>query len=99
MIKTLFASYITSKKGILSVAVTVRSIANGLTAESRVNVDRAKEVGNKILKNMIGKAVLTHSFKRSEQAATLGVKNSIKADNDHIQVDPHAPCFTVVCKI
>ena len=64
------------------------NIANGMHAQSSVNVDNAKEIGIKILYEMNGKTPLNHTFRKKDQAITLSVKTAVMVHNDYIQVDP-----------
>ena len=67
---------------------TLCNIATGVTADESVDVDCAKQVGDKILNNMMGKSVAQHSFKRKEQVVTLSVKNAVKLKDNVIRIDP-----------
>ena len=60
----------------------------GVHAESSVNVEKAREVGQSILDSMTGKAATEYSFTKSNQAITFSAKSSIKVDGEKIQVDP-----------
>ncbi|WAR13479.1 hypothetical protein MAR_027659 [Mya arenaria] len=64
------------------------NIESGTVGEKNVNVDTAKRIGEAILKNMKGKTVASHSFKRSGKAVTLGTKNAVKIGDEDIYVDP-----------
>ena len=66
----------------------LRNIINGVNAEDKVDVDKAREKGEKILSSMLKKSVVEYSFKRKEQSVTLAAKSSIKIDGERIQVDP-----------
>ena len=61
---------------------------NGVNADTNVNADIAKIVGEKILSSMNGTLATDYSFKRSAQAVTMASKSSVKIDNDQVQVDP-----------
>ncbi|KAK3730133.1 hypothetical protein QZH41_004828 [Actinostola sp. cb2023] len=67
---------------------TLRSIATGVVADNAVNVDKSKEVGNKILSSMVGKNAYEYSFKKKDQAVTLGSKTAVRINDDTVQVDP-----------
>ena len=56
----------------------LRNLINGVNAEDKVDVDKAREKGEKILSLMLGKSVVEYSFKRKEQSVTLAAKSSIK---------------------
>ena len=60
---------------------SLHSIVTGVNTGPNVNVDASKEVGDKILKSMVGKSVQDMSFKRKDQAITpksnTGVKNQL----------------------
>ena len=66
----------------------LRNIMNGVNADSSVNADEAKCVGEKILSSMNGKSPTDYTFKRSSQAVTMSSKSSVKINNDQVQVDP-----------
>ena len=66
----------------------LKNIMNGVNADSNVNADTAKIVGEKILSSMNGTLATDYSFKRSAQAVTMASKSSVKIDNDQVQVDP-----------
>ena len=60
----------------------------GVHAESSVNVEKARQVGQSILDSMTGKAAAEYPFTKSNQAITFGAKSSIKVGGEKIQVDP-----------
>ena len=64
------------------------NIMTDVHAESSVNVEKAREVGQSILDSMTGKAAAEYSFTKSNQAITFSAKSSIKVDGEKIQVDP-----------
>ena len=64
------------------------NIMTGVHAESSVNVEKAREVGQSILDSMTGKAAAEYSFTKSNEAITFSAKSSIKVDGEKIQVDP-----------
>ena len=66
----------------------LRNIETGAVAETNVNVDEAKQIGHNILTEMTEKFVQNYTFKRNQQAITLGTKTSIKVGGDDMQVDP-----------
>lgn len=68
---------------------SLRSIASGVLAEAKVNVDKTKEVGDHIIKSLKGKDVIEHSFKKNDQAVTLASKTAVKiSKTESIQIDP-----------
>ena len=60
----------------------------GVTAAKSVNVDRAKEIEHRIFDSMTGKKVDESTFKREDQAVTLGKGKLLKVGKDEVQVDP-----------
>ena len=66
----------------------MRNISTGVTADCTVNVDRAKEVGETILKSMVGNNVQEYTFKKKNHLVTMGQKKSIKVDGELLQIDP-----------
>jgi len=67
---------------------SLKNIDNGVIAGATVNADTAKDVGQKILQSMIGQSTSTYSFKKKSQAVTLGMKSSVKIDDELVHVDP-----------
>ncbi|KAK3869286.1 hypothetical protein Pcinc_025395 [Petrolisthes cinctipes] len=53
---------------------TLRNIATGFHAHPTVTVDTAHAVGAKILASMDGKTPAEYTFKRKDQAVTIGIK-------------------------
>lgn len=66
---------------------SLMNIVNGLVAAENVNVDLYREIGDKIVGNMIGKSVFDHKFKRKDKAITLGSNSSVKVTPDKV-IDP-----------
>ncbi len=66
----------------------MHSIVTGVTADPTVNVKCAKEVGDNILKNMLGKSIAEHSFKKKEQVVTLSNNSTVRIRDEVIDIDP-----------
>ena len=66
----------------------LKNIATGVVAGPCVNAHNTKEVGEQILKKMTGQKITEHSFKRTDQVATMASKNLVKIDEDVVYVDP-----------
>ena len=66
----------------------LRNIETGVTADSAVNVEKAKEIGTRTLHDMVGKNVSDYSFRKSQQAVTLNEKSSVKVGGEIVAVDP-----------
>ena len=64
------------------------NVMTGVHAESSVDVEKARQVGQSILDSMTGKSATEFSFKKSNQVITFSAKSSIKVDGEKIQVDP-----------
>ena len=69
-----------------SEASTLRSIVTGVIADNRVYVDKAKEVGQNILKTMIHKNTEEYTFKKDKQAITMDTYIIRKASVDKITI-------------
>ena len=55
----------------------------GVHAESSVNVEKAREVGQSILNSMTGKPAAEYSFTKTNQAIiAFSAKSSVKVDGD-----------------
>ena len=59
----------------------------GVTAAKSVNVDRAKEIVHRIFDSLTGKKVDEYTFKRKDEAVTLGKRKLLKVEKDEVQVD------------
>ena len=57
---------------------TLRNIETGVVANEGVNVDQAKRIGNAVLELMEDQDALSFTFKKSNKAVTLGIKNTAK---------------------
>ena len=68
--------------------MALRKISTGLETDSTVNVDAAEATGNSILKQMLGKRVKDFKFVWKDQAITVDVRTSAKADGKSINIDP-----------
>ena len=64
------------------------NIANGMTAQERVNVDRPREIGEDILDSMVGTSVECYVFRKADQATTLGSRSTVKVQGESVTVDP-----------
>ena len=58
--------------------LSMRNISTGVTADCTVNADRAKEVGETILKSMVGNNVQEYTFKKENHLVTMGRRNQLK---------------------
>lgn len=67
---------------------SLRNITSGVTADSSVNVDKAKDVGLNIVHKMEGENVAQYTFRRNNRAVTLAAKHSIKVDGELVQIAP-----------
>ncbi len=68
--------------------LSLQDIATGVVAKDGVNCEKAKEVGNAIIKKMAGKDVHEHSFRKKYQGKTLACKTSFYLKDGSIQIDP-----------
>ena len=66
----------------------MRCIATGVLADEEVNVDKCKEVGDKVLCSMVGKNAHDYSFRKKDQAVTLACKTAVRLTEGNVQVDP-----------
>ena len=67
---------------------SLRNVVTGVTAAKSVNVDQAKEMEHRIFDSMTGKKIGECTFKREDQAVTLGEGKLLKVGKDEVQVDP-----------
>ena len=70
---------------------TLRNIETGVVANEGVNVDQAKRIGNAVLELMEDQNALSFTFKKSNKAVTLGIKNTVKTGDDDVHEDPQLP--------
>ncbi|KAK7474940.1 hypothetical protein BaRGS_00033827 [Batillaria attramentaria] len=66
----------------------LRSIVTGQAAQSSVNVENAKKIGQKILEEMTDKPVADLTFQKSSQAVTMGTSSALKIGEEVVHVDP-----------
>ena len=64
------------------------NIANGMTAQERVNVEKVREIGVNILEYMAGKSTDEFTFRKANQAVTLGSRSTVKIKGEHVNIDP-----------
>ena len=55
------------------------NFASGMTAQERVNVEKAREIGVKIVEFMAGKSTDEFTFRKANQAVTLGSRSTVKS--------------------
>ena len=86
--RTTFLDYLTERNPFTSQnEESLRNIETGALADNRVNVDSAKNIGELIIADMEGKAVIDYTFKKKNQAVTLGSKQNVKVDGEEVHVD------------
>ena len=68
-------------------ASSLYNVVTGVEASQDVNVDRAEEIGSKIVKDMVGQPVLNHSFKKNTQAVTMDSRAKVKIGEEEIHID------------
>ena len=66
----------------------LRNIETGALADSRVNADFAKTIGLGIIVDIEGKNILEYTFKKKDEAVTLGSKQHVKVDGEEVHDDP-----------
>ena len=59
------------------------NIANGMTAQERVNVEKAREIGVNIVESMAGKSTDEFTFRKANQAVTLGSRSTVNIKCEH----------------
>ena len=59
-----------------------------MTAQERVNVEKAREIGVNIVESMAGKSTDEFRFRKSNQAVTLGLRSTVKIKGEHVNIDP-----------
>ena len=83
-----FLDYLTERNPFTSQnEESLRNIETGALADNRVNVDSAKNIGELIIADMEGKAVIDYTFKKKNQAVTLCSKQNVKVDSEEVHVD------------
>ena len=84
----IFASFLEERNPFIN-EENFRNIETGVSATMDVNVDNAKQVGDRILSSMESKSVSEYSFKRKYQAVTLQDKPTIvDIETGQISIDP-----------
>ena len=64
------------------------NISNGMTAQERVNVEKAREIGVKIVESMAGKSTDEFTFPKANRDVTLGSRSTVKIKAEHVNIDP-----------
>ena len=59
-----------------------------MTAQERFNVEKAREIGVKIVESIAGKSTDKFTFRKANQAVTLGSWSTVKIKGDHVNIDP-----------
>ena len=63
---------------------SLRTVVTGVTAAKSVNVDRSKKIVHRIFYSMTGNKVDECTFKREDQAVTLGKEKLLKVGKDEV---------------
>ena len=67
----------------------LRSIVSGKEAEKEVNVDNAREIGEKIIAENTSKAISEVTFLKANQAVIMSLKSSaVNTGKEIVHVDP-----------
>ena len=64
------------------------NIANGMTVQERVKVEKAREIGVKIVECMAGKSTDEFTFRKANPAVMLGSWSTGKIKGEHVNIDP-----------
>ena len=64
------------------------NIANGMTVQEIVNVEKAREIGVKIVESMAGKSTEEFTFRKANQAVTLESRSTVKIKGERMNIDP-----------
>ena len=64
------------------------NIVSGVVGSSKVNIQNARDVGEKIMQNMEGQLVLDYKFSRKEQAITMASKIVTTKEGTKTIIDP-----------
>ena len=59
-----------------------------MTAQVRVNVEKAREIEVKIVESMAGKSTDEFTFRKANQAVTLVSRSTVKIKGEHVNIDP-----------
>lgn len=66
----------------------LRNIADGIVSTSKANVDKAEEIGFKILQSLENKNMFEHSFERCKKVVQMSSKNELLVDGEIVIIDP-----------
>ena len=61
-------------------------IANVMIAQQKVNVEKAREIGEHILHSMVGTPTKDFTFRKANQAVTLGSQLTVTVKSDTVNV-------------
>ena len=59
-----------------------------MTTQERVNVEKAREIGVKIVESMAGKSTDEFTFRNANKAVTLGSRTTVTIKGEHVNIDP-----------
>ncbi len=59
-----------------------------MIAQQRVNVEKARDIGVKILQSMAGTSTKEFTFRKANQAVTFGSRSTVKVEGEPVNVDP-----------
>lgn len=66
----------------------LRNIADGIISNSKADVDRAKEIGLKIIQSLQDKNVFEHSFEKCKKVVQMSSRDEISIDGEMVRIDP-----------
>jgi hypothetical protein len=81
-------SFLRDRDPFVDTTSSLFNIANGLTAQEGVNVERSRVIGDKILASMVSKSVEEFTFRKANQAVTFGSNSAVKIKGQSVKVDP-----------
>ena len=58
-----------------------------MTAQERLNVEKAREIGVKIVESIAGTSTDKFTFRKANQAVTLGSWSTVKIKGEHVNID------------
>ena len=64
------------------------NISNSMIAQERINVEKAREIGVKIVESIARKSTDEFTFRKANQAVTLGSWSTVKIKGEHVNIDP-----------
>lgn len=77
-----------SERNVFANVTCLRNIVDGVVSYPNCNPHDAENIGKAVVKRMEGNNSSTFVFKKKDQVVVMNTKNTIRIDNENVQIDP-----------